>query len=809
MSETVSHLQPLAPEKLRFVCNVTLFDFESTAELEVNTRIIGQPRGTRAIAFGVEIQSEGYNIFAVGATGTGRTTAIAHFLRKQAKDKPIPDDWLYVHHFAIPHQPRAISLSAGDGEKFQTRMRKLIQDLRRELPQAFDSETYQETIAAVSKEMEEQQNTLLGQLSKKAQEQGFALTQTPSGFMIAPTVDGRQLSPQELNQMLQQMPPDQQAALQETLQGLMEELNAIGEQLHEMDLTAQQQMKEVDHEVATAAVQRHFDDIKEAYKDYDEVMEYLEEVHKDVLTQISDFAPPVDTQNTTEEIDLRRYEVNLLVNNVDAKGMPVIRESNPTFHGLFGRIEYEMASGHVFTHFTNIKCGSLHWANGGYLIINGHDLFKNPAAWPALKRALKEQKIYAQPPALLEQGQVMAKSLDPEPIPLSVKIILTGSLSLYYMLYAQDEDFASLFKVRADFNTSMPREEDGMWAYANFIAGRCQEEDLHHFDHTAVAKIVEHGSRLANDQRKLSTRFGEIADLVREASYWAGDNDRDTVSAADVQQALEERIFRVNRAESEIFEYFLDETIFVATDGRVVGQVNGLSVLNMGDYAFGQPGRITVRTYMGDDGITHIERETEMSGPIHEKGVLTLQGYLGGTYAQNQPLSLNASITFEQNYSGVDGDSASSTELYALLSSLSRRPIKQGIAVTGSVNQRGEVQPIGGVNEKIEGFFRLCQARGLTGKQGVMIPASNMDNLMLHEDVITAVSQNKFHIWPVTTIDEGIELLMDFPAGVRGDDGRYPEGTVHHLVQTHLLQLAQGLKDFGDDDEDGTDSVEK
>ncbi|MBX3060081.1 MAG: AAA family ATPase [Anaerolineae bacterium] len=436
---------------------------------------------------------------------------------------------------------------------------------------------------------------------------------------------------------------------------------------------------------------------------------------------------------------------------------------------------------------------------------------------------MKDGKIYIQPPTMLEPGQVMAKSLDPEPIPLDVKIILVGSLPLYYSLYQGDEDFAQLFKVRADFDIEMPRNPETMAEYARFIAGRCQEEGLRHFDRTAVAKVVEYGSRLAEHQRKLSTRFGEVADLVREASYWAGVNAEPRVAsgqpapgqpapgqpasghtlttAADVQQALDERIYRASRAEEYAFQEMLDGVIFIATEGGVVGQVNGLSVIDLGDYAFGQPGRITARTYMGDDGITHIERETEMSGPLHEKGVLTLQGYLGGTYAQEQPLSLSASITFEQNYAGVEGDSAASTELFALLSSLSDIPLRQDIGVTGSVNQRGEIQPIGGVNEKIEGFFRLCQKRGLTGSQGVVIPASNGDHLMLHEDVVTAVAEGKFHIWPITTIDQGIELLTGVPAGERNGDGSYPAGTVHHAVQTRLRQLAEELSKFGDSDE--------
>lgn len=788
----------LPPEKLRRICDPGQLSFETTADLPASTHIIGQPRGTKAIAFGVGIESEGFNIFVTGVTGTGRTTAIKNFLHGRAEDKPKPPDWIYVHNFSVPHQPRAIALPAGEGMVFQERMAKLIQDLRQDLPEAFDSETYRDSIATVQQNLEAAQNELLTGLSGQAQAAGFALVRTPSGFVVTPVIDGRQLSPQELSQHLQRLTPEQRAGLEETHQNLMNVLAAIGDQIHTLEREARQAMKTIDRDVAAAAVRHHFEAIKTTYQDDEEMRLYLDEVHDDVILQIDDFAPPVDSENT-EEIDLRRYEVNLLVNNNEAQGAPVIHETNPTFTSLFGRIEYEMSAGHVFTHFTNIKCGSLHQANGGFLILDAADLFRNQGAWEALKRALKEQKIYTQSPASLQQGQVMAKSLDPEPIPLTVKIILMGSLPAYYTLYAADEDFASLFKVRADFDTLMPRDELHMQEYATFIAARCQEEGVRHFDRTAVAKIVEYGSRLAEHQQKLSTRFGDIADLIREANYFAGVHGRDTTTAADVQEALAERIYRANSAQEQTFEHILDGTIFVRTEGSVVGQVNGLSVIDMGDYAFGLPGRITARTFMGDDGIIHIERETEMSGPLHEKGVLSLTGYLGGTYAQNQPLSLTASITFEQNYSGIDGDSASSTELYALLSSLSQIPLHQGIAVTGSVNQRGEIQPIGGVNEKVEGFFHLCQARGLTGSQGVIIPAANIEHLMLAEEVVTAVAAGKFHVWCISTIEEGIELLTGVPAGARDKAGHYPPGTVHHAVQARLQQLAQDLSKFGDD----------
>ncbi len=787
----------LAPDKLRQICLSDNFPFNTTADLTPETQIIGQPRGTRSIAFGIGIHSHGYNIYALGANGTGRATAIEQFLHQQTRSEPVPSDWLYVHNFAIPHQPRAIQLPAGQGAKFKTRMSRLIADLKQDLPQSFDTDTYRESIRVVQEAFEKEQGTLLQALQQKAAGDNFGLMKTASGFAIIPIQEGQQLTQEQI----QQLPIETRQAMEQQAQKLSAELEEVVYQIRELEQKARQTMKQIDREVAQTAVQHHFDDLKTTYCDDEEICTYLAEVQEDVLNQIDDFAAPVDSP---EAIDLSRYEVNVLVNNVDTQGAPVIVESNPTYSNLFGRLEYEMRNGLVTTHFTNIKCGSLHWANGGYLILNAHDLMRHPDAWEALKRAIKAEQILVKPAGRMGNGQVLAKTLDPESIPLSVKIIMTGSVSMYYALFEQDEDFRTLFKVRADFDSTMSRDNAAELAYAAFIANRCHQEGLLHFDKTAVAKVVEFGSRLAEDKRKLSTLFGMVADLVRESSYWAGANGRSLVTASDVQEALSERTQRANRLEAYIFEQFLDETVFIATEGSVVGQVNGLSVIDTGDYSFGQPGRITARTFMGDDGLIHIERETEMSGPIHEKGVLTLNGYLGGTYAQHQPLSLTASLTFEQNYGGVDGDSASSTELYALLSSLSEIPIKQSLAVTGSVNQRGEVQPIGGVNEKIEGFFRLCEARGLTGDQGVMIPASNVDNLMLHERVVTAVSAGKFHIWPVKTLDEGIELLMGVPAGERQKDGSYPKGTVHYAVQARLLQLAEDLNNFGENEDKDT-----
>ncbi len=793
-------VQPLPPAKLRYRCDPNTFKFQTTSEIPPTTTIIGQPRGLRAIEFGLSITSKGYNIFIMGPVGSGRATAIERYLQERTRTQPAPLDWVYVNNFRVPHQPRAIELPAGEASVFHARMSRLISSISHDLPQAFDTEVYEQAVASVRQQFEANQEALLQGLHQQAAAQDFGLVNTPSGLVMVPMRGGQPMTAEAA----QQLTSDERQALQKVQDALDEALEDTLHQIRQMETTARQQVRQIDREVAESTIHHYFVELREQYAEQEEVLLYLEEVRQDVLNQIDDFAPPDDTDE--RDIDLRRYEVNVLVDNGAEIGRPVVVEQNPTYYNLFGRIEYEMHSGVVLTHFTNIQAGSIHRANGGYLIMEAADLLQDGGeTWEALKRALKSSEARIQLTATMDGSQVLAKSLNPEPIPLHVKIVLVGNPALYYALYEQDEDFQTLFKVRADFDATMPRTEENLQAYAAFVATRCHEEGLLPFDPSAVAKVVEHGARLAEHQKRLTARFGAVADLLREASFWAEHNGRSHVTAADVQKALAERTYRANRIEEETREDILEGTLFIATEGSVVGQVNGLSVIDTGEHAFGQPGRITARTYMGEAGVMHIERETEMSGPIHQKGVLTLVGYLGGAYAQHQPLTLSASVTFEQTYSGVDGDSASSAELYALLSSLGNMAINQGRAVTGSVNQRGEVQPIGGVNEKVEGFFRLCAARGLTGNQGVLIPASNEVHLMLHEDVVTAVTEGKFHVWPVCNIDEGIELLSGMPAGIQQADGTFPEGTVHEAVHQRLLVLAQELKSFGDDSETGDD----
>jgi len=792
-------IQPLTPAQCCRLCDPQQFTFTTTAELESTDTIIGQPRGTRAIEFGINIKSQGYNIYVLGEVGTGRTTAIMRFLREKSQEKPVPSDWIYVNNFASPHQPRAIEFPPGEGKLFQDEITLLIRHLQEDLPKAFSAEAYREKVESLQRDFEKQRNQRLQELQQKATQEDMAIVTTPSGYAIAVVQNGQILDPDAF----QQLPLEKQQSFQERHNVLAEELEEMLIELYRQEELLRQEMDGLQREVAAATISHHFNRLKSRYPGHEEVQLYLNEMINDILDTVETFRPDASQEEANPaELDSRRYDVNLFVDNSTLGGVPVIVDTNPTYTNLLGRIEYETIEGAVITHFTNIKAGSIHRANGGYLVINALDLLRQPLTWEALKRAIKDRQLCLQSPEALLGGQIAAKSLDPEPIPLLVKIILMGSAALYEVLYEREEDFIELFKVKADFDTVMPRDAAHELLFAGFIANCCREEGLSHFDRYAAAKVIEYSSRLCDHQNRLSTRFGAIADLVREASYWAGKRGRDIVTAEDVQTALAERTYRANRLEEHLREQITDDQIYITTSGTMVGQVNALSVIDSGDYRFGIVSRITARTYMGDEGVLAIDREVEMAGPIHNKGILILTGYLGGQYAQEHPLSLSASLTFEQNYGEVDGDSASSTELYALLSSIAQIPLKQNIAVTGSINQRGEIQPIGGATEKVEGFFSLCQERGLTGDQGVIMPQANVINLNLNDEVAAAIAAGQFYIWPIRTVDEGITLLTGIPAGERRPDGTFPEGTVHALVEKRLGHLAKGLKEFSKEDEE-------
>ena len=791
-------LKSLSPDRLRNICEPESLPFETTAELEPAKAIIGQPRATKALEFGMGLNSKGYNIFVLGSQGTGRSTAIRNFLQARCSQEPTPDDWLYVYNFETTHRPQAITLSPGKGNVFAADMKELVETLQRALLKAFESSFYREAVHALEQKLIEQRQTLTDPFEAKAVEQGFSVQESPSGLVVSPLTEDKDSEGAGTGSE----PPirrDIQRALQVELQNIIRELRVL-----ERDVREERQ--KLDREVAESAIKDEFDPLREKYAEQEVILKYLEGVRDDLIEQAAKAAQSLDEKEFDQLVDLRRYEVNVLVDNGDGQGSPVVVELNPTFENLFGRIEFEAQGHSVSAHFTQMKSGALHRANGGYLVMYAADLMRQRDTWDAIKRALKSGEIEVRPPQ--SDGPIIANSLSPQPVPLLLKVILLCSLGQYYALDS-DEEFSDLFKVRVDFNDNMPRDPAHEKSYGEFIAARVQEEKLQPFGRDAVGKIIEHGSRMAEHQCKLSTRFGIIADLVLEADYWARMAGHAVVTAEDVRRALDEQIIRVNLRAEQGREAILEGHIFIDTDDSVIGQVNGLTVSDSGEFSFGRPGRISARTYMGDSGVVHIERDTDMDGPQHEKGVLTLSGYLGGTYAQHQPLALNASLTFEQIYNGVEGDSASSSELYALISSLSQMPVNQGISVTGSVNQRGEVQPIGAVNEKIEGFYDVCLARGLTGKQGVMIPVSNVINLMLREDVVDAVRRGDFHVWAISSIDEGIELLMGMPAGKPDAKGEFPEGTVHQAVKKRLRELAMELKSFGDEQAEDHASSDK
>ncbi len=789
---------PLPVSQLRRVCDPNALTFNTTVELPPVSEIIGQPRGTRAIEFGIDIDSPGYNIFVLGEEGTGRTTAIGRFLRERAARRPTPQDWMYVNNFAEPHKPRALNLPAGMGAALRNDMAVLVKDLQRSLPQAFEQEPYLEARAQIRANQETRRDALYESLQAKAAAANLTIMRTPSGFVIAPVRDGKPIPPEAFDTLPEAEREKFETARRE-IEGELEEALRAGRALEK---STKESQRALDQKVAASVVDHRIDESKAKYAAYEETVFYLDEVRRDIVEHVEDFLPSEGEPSPADSdpaLKFRKYAVNLVVDHSRTQGAPVVVELNPTYGKLLGRIEHESRFGNLVTDFTLIKTGALHAANGGYLVLRAHDVFFEPLAWDALKRSLLSGYVRTED-ITTRVGYATTKSLDPEPIPLDLKVVLVGPPNAYYDLFGFDDGFSSLFKVKADFASDMPRTPDNEQLYAMFVAARCAEEKLRPFERGAVAKVIEFGSRAEEDQQKLSVRFGEVTDLLREVNYWAGKAGRDVVTADDVRKALDEKIYRANKAEETLRERILEGSVFIDTGGEVAGQVNGLSVSNPGDYAFALPSRITARTFVGHGGISHLDRDTSMAGPIHNKGLLTLSSFFNATYAVHRSVSFSAQITFEQNYGNIEGDSASAAELCALLSSLSGYPIKQSLAITGSINQKGDIQPIGAVNEKIEGFFAVCEARGLTGEQGVIIPARNVRDLMLNEKVIAAVEAGQFTLWAVSTVDEAIELLTGVAAGQR-KDGRFPENTVHHAVMKRLRELAKGHDRDHEDEE--------
>ena len=796
---------PLSPESLYQHCDPQQFTFETTAELENLDNVIGQARAVDAIQFGIGIQHEGFNLFVLGPNGSGKFTAVTQFLHHRAPAEPIPDDWCYVYNFDQPHKPNALRLPPGQATTLQTDMKQLVAGLRTTIPAAFSGDEYQTQQRAIEEEFKERQTQALEDLRQTALKHDIALIHTPQGFAFAPLKDGEVIKPDEF----MTLSPQEQKAIESQVVTLQNNLQAIMEQLPQLQRETQNKIRKLNEEVAQYAIAPHLAELRQKHENSEGVLAYLETVEKDLIQNFDQFlekdgAPLAEAMGLTTSGDssqkgaFNRYQVNVIVDNgnADSKGAPVIYEDIPTYMNLVGRIEHVSQMGTLLTDFTLIKPGALHRANGGYLIIHARKLLTEPYAYDALKQALRARQISIQSPAQM-YSLISTVSLEPEPIPLDVKVVLLGERDLYYLLNQHDPDFVELFKVAADFEDEMVRNEETNLAYARLISGLARKENLNHFDRTAVSRVIEHSARLAGDAERLTTHMQSISDLLREADYWARQQGHDVVSLPDVQRALDAQQYRAGRIRERMQDMIVRETVLIDTDGAKVGQINGLAVFSLGRYnTFGKPSRITARVRLGKGEVIDIERQVEMGGPIHSKGVLILAAFLGARYAAERPLTLSATLVFEQSYSGVDGDSASSAELYTLLSALSDLPIKQSFAVTGSVNQHGQVQAIGGVNEKIEGFFDLCQARGLTGEQGVLIPTANVKHLMLRHDVVAAVSAGQFHIFPVSTIDEGISLLTGVPAGELDEAGNYPDDTVNGRVIARLTSFAEMQRAF-------------
>ena len=802
----------LAREDLYRATDPEQFDFETTDDLEALEDVIGQPRAVEALRFGIEIDSDGYNIFVLGPPGTGKRDVIQQFVEQRAESKPVPDDWCYVNNFDDAHKPQNIRLPAGMGVEFRDDMEELIEELQTALSSAFESEEYQARRQSITEEFKEKQSEAFEELQERARSQGVALIRTPAGLAVAPVKGEEVLSPEEV----QQLPDEERQRLQEKVEEIQDDLQKILQQVPRWQREMRKRLQELNREMANLAVGGLIDELREKYSDFPEVLAHLDAVQEDVVEHADDFLPSQENQGSSimqaiqrrarrqpgrDPRSLQRYEVNVIVDHSDSEGAPVIYEDNPTYQNLIGRVEHQARMGALHTDFRMIKSGALHRANGGYLVLDVRKVLTQPYAWEGLKRALKSDEIRIE-----SLGQMLSListiSLEPEPIPLDVKIALFGERILYYLLWQLDPEFADLFKVQADFEDDMDRDAEQQNLYVRFIATLAKDADLRPLDRSGVARIIERSARMVGDSEKLTTHKRDLNDLLREANYWAGENGHDAITASDVQQAIDAQIYRADRMRERMQEAILRDTLLIDTSGEKAAQVNGLSVLMLGNFAFGRPTRITARARLGKGEVIDIEREVELGGPIHSKGVLILSGFLGARYAKDTPLSLSASLVFEQSYGGIEGDSASSAELYALLSAIADAPIKQSLAVTGSVNQHGQVQASGGVNEKIEGFFDICEARGLTGDQGVLIPQSNVKHLMLRRDVVEAVEAGDFHVYAVSTIDEGIRLLTGMEAGERDEEGNYPAGTFNGKVQQRLKELAEKRETFGESGEE-------
>ncbi len=776
--------------------------FKDTSEVEPLDETIGQERAVEALEFGLQMKSPGFNVFVSGPVGTGKSTLVRQMVKRLAQAAPAPLDWCYVHNFQDASRPTCLSFPAGQGTSFRREMSTFIEGLRRDIPAAFEGKKYLDAKAKIIEDTEEKKKNLFHDLTTLCHQRGFVFEETPLGFGLVPLKDNRPMNEKEMKELSEQV----QQELTERRQSLESEMREFHVRMHALEREAELALHHLDHQIVANVMKGAYDTLQLAFQSLQPVTTYLQRVHHDIIHQYKDFLPhnapvlPIPGLEQTGRPDMTRFAVNLIVAREPAGGAPVVDESHPTYSNLIGRIERRAHLGVMYTDFTEIRSGAMLQANGGYLILQALDLLRQPFSWEALKRVIKTGAVTIEDPT--EFYGFATAGLRPEPIPVSVKVILVGTAGLYLLLQAYEEDFSKLFKVKADFEVEVPHNEGRERQYARFVSKICREEGLLPFEADAVAEVIRQGFRFADRHDRLSLRFSLVSDLIREAGYWARKNGHAFVMREDVESALARQRHRANLPEQWIQDEIREGTLMVDLQGEVVGQVNGLSVYQLGDYAFGRPTRITARTYVGTKGVIDIQREVELAGNIHSKGVMTLAGFLAGKFAGLQPFALSATLTFEQTYSEVEGDSAAVAELTAVLSSLANLPIQQSLAVTGSVNQLGEIQPIGGVNEKIEGFFESCKRRGLTGTQGVIIPARNTKHLALNREVIAAVEEGKFAVYGVDTIEQALELLIGVPAGERGPEGDFPPESIYGRTAARLNELAQIVATWGESEEE-------
>ena len=767
-------------------------------ELESIQTGIGQDRGIKALEFGLQVDVKGYNLYLEGPSGVGKTMYTKNYLDKIAPKKKVPSDWCYIYNFDNPNEPIAVELPAGQGKEFKEAMEGFIKEIKKDIQKTFNNDDFEKEKALIKQEFEEKRSALLEKLNLDASKYNFQVKAAQNGIYMMPVVDGKAIEEEEFNKLedsIKQEYEEKSVIVQEQI------MNAIG-QIKEIERQSDKKISEWQSNIALLTVNVHINYLKTKYKRNKKINQFLNNIKQDVLKNIPNFLELDNTDNKNQQGQVPQnpmakkpdpclnYRVNLFIDNSNREGAPVIMDSNYSYNNIFGTIEYENYYGSLKTDHTMLKPGLLQQANGGYIIFQAKDLLSNGACYENLKKALRVKKIGIENSTEQRSSMVLI-SLKPEPIPLDLKVILIGNSSIYQTLLAMDSDFRKLFKIKVEFEETAEINKDNVNKLAKIIHGFCEDEGLPHLDKEAMAKLTEYASRLAGSHNKISTRFNDLIQVVGEAATWAKISKSKVVTGKFIDKALTERIERVKKYDAKYLEMIKENTLLINTSGYEVGELNGLTVLTIGDYAFGKPAKITVNTYTGKSGIVNIEREVDISGPSHSKGVYILSGYLGEMFAQDIPLCLTASICFEQLYNGVDGDSASSTELYGLLSSLSGIPINQAIAVTGSVNQKGQIQPIGGVNEKIEGFYQICKMRGLDGSHGVMIPVQNVDNLQLSDEIIEAVKNKKFHIYSISTIEEGIEVLTGVPAGKKDKNGHFPAGTINALVYEKLKKYAK------------------